>query len=209
MYLFSRVNTMTGARIRDGVQFAGEITDYVNSHSELDVSAHSFIFGRPLGTLAWSCMVETHAQMLAATEALTGDDSYLDQTAKASELFVGPAEDSFREVLHTAGELTAPGRYTTAVLAKGNAERMADVMMWGMEMTDIVQKVSGRPSAFLADAYADFGGVAWLTAFDDADSIDTMRTELRSDPDYLAHMAGSAGMFIPGSGHGSLVQLIS
>ena len=208
MYLFTRVNTMTGSRLRDGIQFAGEITDYVNGHSDLDVSGHSFVFGRPPGTLAWSCMVENHAQMLGATDALNGDDSYLDRTAKASELFVGSPEDSFREVLHTAGEMDGPPRYTSAVLANCNAERMADVMAWGPEMTDIVNKVSGRPSMFLGDAYGDFGGVAWLTAFDDADSIDAMRAALTADADYLTHMAGSAGMFIPGSGHTSLVQRI-
>ncbi len=209
MYLFTRINTMAGARIRDAIGFAGEITDYVNHHSDLEVSAHSFVFGRPPGTLAWSCLVESHAAMLAANATLNGDDSYLDQTSKAAELFLGPPEDMFREVLHVAGEVTGPSAYTSSVLATCNADRMADTVAWGMEMADLVHRVSGRACMFVGDAYGPFGGVGWLTGFDDAESLDTMRGALRDDADYVSHMGGSTGLFIPGSGRSSLVQRIT
>ena len=208
MYLFTRINTMSAARARDAIHFAGEITDYVNSHSELDVTAHSFLFGRPTGTLAWSCTVERHAQIIAAENALNGDDSYMDRPAKATELFLGPPEDAFREILHAAGDMDAPPRFTSAVLATCNADRMGDAMAWGVEMAELVNAVSGRPCAFLGDAYGAFGGVAWLTAFEDADSIDDLRGQLQADDRYLSKMSASTGLFVPGTGRTSLLQRV-
>jgi hypothetical protein len=208
MYLFTRINTMAGARLRDGIRFSGEITEFVNETSELDVSLHSFVFGRPPGTVAWSCVVEDHATMLQASAALEGDDNYLDRTTKAADLFEGHPQDDFREVVHVAGQMDGPGRYTSSVLASCQSDRMADVMAWGVEMADLVHGVSGRPCAFLADAYGDFSGVAWITSFDDPTSLDSLRSGLRENADYLGHLARSGGLFIPGTGRTSLLQLV-
>lgn len=209
MYLFTRTNTVAGTHVREAMSFSVDIATYVNTHSDLDVSLHNFVFGRPMGTVAWSCMVDTHADMAAATAQLLADDSYLDQTSKGAELFVGPAEDALREVLHAAGEVDGPTAYTSSVLAQANVERIADVVAWGANMADLINRISGRTCMFLADAYGPFGGVAWLTAYDDAAAIDGMRIALREHPDYLAAMAESGGLFVPGSGRTSLVQRVA
>jgi hypothetical protein len=206
MYLFTRTATMAPSHLREALSFSADITTYVNHHTELEVSNHMFLYGRPQGTVAWSCLIEDHTQMARANEALFADDSYLDQTSKAAELFVGPAEDALREVLHVAGEMDGPSAYTSAVISSASADRMADALAWGVEMAELVRRVSGRTCVFLADTYGSFGGVGWLTGFDDPAAIDAMRGSLREDEQYLTAMAASTGLFITGSGRTSLVQ---
>ncbi|MCU1499863.1 MAG: hypothetical protein JWM47_3816 [Acidimicrobiales bacterium] len=209
MYLLTRMNTVKGSHERTAMEFAPQMTEHVRAVSGLDLTLSDFIFGQPPVTLMWSAMVEDHAVMLAAIERLAADETYTDLSTGSADLFIGPSEDHFRAVVHTAGEMTDVSPLTTTVVATCCADRISDATAWAVEMTDLMHRLTGEGSMFLTDAYGPFGGVAWFMGLADMAAVESMREALRSDEEYLALLARSAGLFLPGSASTSLSQRLS
>ena len=105
MYVFSRLLTLKGSP-RQSMAWATEMTAYVNAHSDLNVSLWATQFGNPVGTVAWTAQVDSHAALAAATAGLVADDGYYNLLEKAADLVNAPAQDAFRLVLH--GDIGAP-----------------------------------------------------------------------------------------------------
>jgi hypothetical protein len=176
------------------------MTAYVNAHSDLNVSLWATQFGNPVGTVAWTAQVDSHAALAAATAGLIGDDGYHDLLEKAADLVNAPAQDAFRLVVH--GELGSPpigsvAGLITAVVAGG---KQADAMAWGVETSKHVTAVTGSPVAFCSDVYGTFGQVTWIAIYPDLPMLDKAQEVLGSDADYAKRLAKAGDLFEPGSG---------
>ena len=62
MHLFSRVATLTGGPVKP-LDWASRITARVNEVGDLDTTLWTAAFGYPGGTVAWSTIVESRAQL--------------------------------------------------------------------------------------------------------------------------------------------------
>ncbi len=201
MLMFSRLVTLTGSP-RKSMPWAVGITEYVNAHGSLPVTCWSGTFGYPLGTVAWSSMVESQAALAAATGQLVGDAGYLDLIEAAADLVTTPGTDSLREVIYgSPGEPPAIGAVVSVTTAIAVVDRMADAVGWAVEIGQHVESVIGTPIGVLTDVYGTMGGIAWIGASADFAASDAARAKLNADADYLKHIAGSKDLFIPGSGH--------
>ncbi|MEO8267706.1 MAG: hypothetical protein ABI706_19560 [Ilumatobacteraceae bacterium] len=178
------------------------ITEYVNAHGALPVTCWSGTFGYPIGTVAWSSMVESQAALAAATGQLIGDAGYLDLIESAADLVGAPGSDSLREVIYgTPGEPPAIGAVATVTTATAVVDRMADAVGWAVQVGQHVESVIGTPVAVLTDVFGTMGGITWIGSAPDFAAGDAARAKLNADADYLKHLAGSKDLFIPGSGH--------
>jgi hypothetical protein len=201
MLLFSRLITLTGSP-RKSMPWAVGITEYVNAHSSLSVTCWAGSFGYPIGTVAWSSMVESQAALAAGTAGLLADGGYLDMIESAADLVSSPGHDLLREVIYgTPGEPPAVGSLVTVTTATAVVDRLADAIGWAVEVGQHVESVIGTPVAVLTDVFGTMGGIAWLGAQPDAASADAARAKLNADGDYLKRVSGSKDLFIPGSGH--------
>ena len=77
MHLFSRVATLTGGPV-EPVEWAVGITGKVNEIMDVEVSLWQGVFGYPLGTVAWSAMVESRAHLAEQTAKLAADSTFLE-----------------------------------------------------------------------------------------------------------------------------------
>ena len=208
MLLFSRIVTPTGS-LRRVMTFAGEVTAYVNANSPLDVTCWSGTFGYPIGTLAWSSMVASQSELAAATAGLLGQDGYLDLLDSAADLVAAPGQDVLREVIYgTPGEPPAVGSVAAITTATAVVDRMAEAVGWAVEIAQHIEGVLGSPIAVLTDVYGTMGGVTWIGIQPDIAAADVASGKLRADADYLGKLAGSKGLFLPGSGHVAQVTRI-
>jgi hypothetical protein len=199
MYVFSRLLTLKRSP-RQSMAWATEMTAYVNAHSDLNVSLWATQFGNPVGTVAWTAQVDSHAALAAATAGLIADNGYYDLLEKAADLVNAPAQDAFRLVVH--GDPGAPpiGSFAgliTAVVAGG---KQADAMAWGVETSKHVTAVTGIPVAFCSDVYGTFGQVTWIAIYPDLAMLDKAQEVLGSDADYAKRLAKAGDLFEPGSG---------
>ena len=62
MHLFSRLGVVNGGPV-ETLEWAVNITTRVNQAMDVDVSLWQGQFGYPLGTLAWTALVESRAQL--------------------------------------------------------------------------------------------------------------------------------------------------
>ena len=178
------------------------ITGYVNAHSSLDVSCWLGNFGYPVGTVAWSALVESQAALTAGTAELLVDPGYFDLIESAADLVAGPGQDSLRELIYgTPAEPPAIGAVANVTTATAIVDSMADAVGWAVEMAHYVESVISTPVAVLTDVFGTMGTITWISSQPDAAATDAARGKLTSDGDYLKRVSGSKGLFIEGSGH--------
>lgn len=201
MYLFSRAVTLRGSPRRVG-PWVQQITAYVREHSSLDAAAWRADFGHPIGTMVWTARVDSHAALAEATGRLAADEGYLDLLESGQDLIVAPGEDSLREMLHgAAGDPPPVGSTATVTEATALVDRMADAIGWGVEMAEHVEQVTDAPVSLSRNVYGTLGRLTWIGIQPDAAATDATNAKLSADPGYLSRMTGTAGLFLPGSGH--------
>lgn len=183
--------------------WAVDMTSYVNANSDLQTACWSATFGYPLGTVAWSAIVESQAALAAGTASLLAQGGYLDRVESAQELAPTPGYDVLRQLVHGApGEPPALGAIANITTATAVVDRMEQAMAWALEITVHAEEKIGQPVSLFTDVFGTMGGVAWITIAADAAAADAAaQAALGADPTYPKLISGSKDLFIPGSGH--------
>lgn len=208
MLLFSRIVTPHGSP-RRSIGFALEATAYVNANSSLQLRCWSGGFGYPVGTVGWSCFAESQAELAAATSDLLSQSAYHDLLESGEDLLGTPGQDTLTELVYGAPSEEPPiGAVGVITRAVAVVDRMADAVTYGVEVAQHVESVTSTPVAFCTDLYGPMGGMAWISVGPDAAAADEARGKLLADAGHLAKLKESAGLFIPGSGHTSMVTRI-
>ncbi len=207
MYQFARLLTLRGDE-RETAAWATEMTALVNDRMDLDVSLWASVFGFPVGTVGWSAIVEGRAHLAQETASLATDAEYHDLAAKAAEWIQAPAEDILRSIVHGGpGDEPPPvgavASVTEAVAAGG---KMSEAIGWATDMATYGTDLIGAQVNFLVNAYGDFGGMAFITIFPDMAAADAATEKIRADAGYIQRVESTAGLFLDGSAHQSLLQ---
>lgn len=211
MIIFQRMVTFDGP-VQEVTPWAMEITERVNHTTDLDVSLWQGLFGGPLGTFAWSTLVDNLTALEASFDALGADAAFLDLQAKASDWVSTPGEDRLLRMVHqTGGEYRRPdvGAYaevTSAVPADG---KYGQVGVWAVEIADLHAQVTDSSVLFCTSAYGDFGAVAWLGLYESAAALDNGADAISKDTDYIAAIDAGAGLFVEGSATRTLGRRIA
>ena len=210
MYQFGRLLTLQGDP-RETMPWATEVTAHVNSLTDMNVTLWGTVFGYPVGTLAWSAIVEGRAQLGAEMVKMPADNAYLDLVSKAQDWVTAPAQDIFRKVVH-GGPGDAPpavgavASITQAVAATG---KMPEAVAWAVDMAQHASSVTGTNVSLLVNAYGDFGGMAFISTVADMATADAAADALQADADYVGKIGASSGLFVDGSAHQSLLQRLA
>ncbi len=201
MHLFSRVATLTGGPV-EPIEWAMNVTAKVDQIMEVDVSLWQSRFGYPLGTVAWSAMVESRAHLDEQMAKTTADSGFLDLVGQGQPFIAVPPQDTLRSVVHITREPgSAPIGAWVEVTSVTPAEgKLADAMAWGVEIADHYTTVTDTGAAFLADDYGTFGQLTWIAVHDDGAAADAAEEATAADAGFLAAIDGAADLFQPGTG---------
>jgi hypothetical protein len=185
-----------------------DLATYVNAHTDLDWSVRTVLFGAPLGTLAFTARVESHAALAKATAGLNTDDAFLDLIEKVSPFLAGPPQDQLREVIHGAPSESSIGQVAQLVTATVAGGKFATAMAWGVEIADHVTSTTKAPIAFCRNLYGPFGQLSWISTVSDMAGADTAAAALAADGSYLEALDKAGDLFEPGSASTTLSQRI-
>ncbi len=206
------INVRSGvvdASLPEAVGFAVEAAQDVEDATGLAVGVWRAVYGRPLGSLAWSVQVDSFADLATMNQKLAENESFLAKSENARSLFMaGSFQDSLTRVVHSAGTPGAVG-YVSGLTATGQAGKTAEVMAFGVDIADYVSSVTGNATMFCVDAFAAVGQVTWITAYAEAASIDEAQEQLMGDPGYLERTSAVADLFVAGTGQMALSQRIN
>jgi hypothetical protein len=209
MQIFSRTLGTMGPQ-DEIMAWATDMTAYASEKSGNEVALWVPLFGWPVGTLGWSMRVDGLAGMQAAFAPMTEDPGYFAKVAEAREWVNSPAED--RLVTSLTGELGDPPpvgsmvTITTAVMAGG---RYGEAIAWGLDVAAHVSELTGIPTIFGTEEFGTFGTVQWIGGTPDAASADAARNAMNADDKYMGMLSSVGELFLPGSGHRSLLTRVA
>jgi hypothetical protein len=211
MIIFQRLVTFEGPP-EEVTPWALEITEAVNQRTNLNVSLWQGLFGGPVGSLAWSALVENLTALEAATDSLGSDAAYLSLVSKARDWTRAPGEDFLLRMIHAAGGdyvRPAVGAYaegTAAVPAEG---KLAKAAAFGVEIADIHSKLTHSSVLFCTSEYGAFGEMRWLALYDSAAAVDAAAEAIAKDEDYSAKLDAAGELFVEGLARRTLARRIA
>jgi hypothetical protein len=188
------------------------MAELVSRKTQLPVSLWATRLGAPVGTLTYTTMLQSLAELDAADSSLLADEEYLNYVAEFQPFVAGPPVDRAVEVVHSAGgeyrraDVGAVGNVVTAQVANA---RFGAAIKWSIEVADLVAEVTGHPGVLGRDVAGDFGTVVWIATMPDVGTLDTANEALGKDPRYLAKLDEMGDIFLPGSGHTSILRRIA
>jgi hypothetical protein len=211
MIIFQRLVTFEGPP-EEVTPWALEITEAVNQRTNLNVSLWQGLFGAPVGSLAWSALVDNLTALEAATDSLASDPTYLSLVSKARDWTRAPGEDFLLRMIHTAGGdyvRPAVGAYaegTAAIPAEG---KLAKAAAFGVEIADIHSKLTHSSVLFCTSEYGAFGEMRWLALYDSAAAVDAAAEAIAKDEAYGAKLDAAGKLFVEGLARRTLARRIA
>jgi hypothetical protein len=211
MHMYSRLLTLQGGPVRP-MEWAQKVTERVNAVMDVDVTLWSAAFGYPGGTVAWSTIVESRAQLADNFAKAGADQGFLDLAEEGAEFVTGPFTDTLRTIAHMTTEPTgeappmgAVAELVTAVAAGG---KFAAATAWGAEIADQYKAVTGTDAVFLIDDYGPFGQVTWISLHETPAAADAAAAAAAGDEAYAKAIEKAGDLFLDGSGtRGSVIRI--
>ena len=203
MFLFSR-QIQTRGDVRKVAPWATQMCEIVNRKSELDVSLWATVYGAPLGTIAFTTLVQSQTSLEAGSASLVVDDEYLDHAVAGEDFIIGTAEDHLVEILHTSGgeyRRADVGSVATVTTALVTAGKYAEAGAWAIEVADLGSEITDVPSIVGNDTAGQFGTLAWISTVPDMASADQGNEQLNKDPRFMQKLGEISGLFVEGSGN--------
>jgi hypothetical protein len=208
MYLFARNRTCAPDRVAEATAFAVDIAAKVSSITGKELAVWQGVYGVPITSFGWTTTVDSYAEMGEAREKLMADSGYIETLEAAAHLFADAPEDVIADIVATAGEGGHQGEYSSIVMAQCAGGRIGEAMGWGVEMMNHVSSVTGRDNLFARSMHGPWASVAWFSLAASLEEVDAAAAALNADPDYLAKVDSSDGLFLPGSGESRLTRRI-
>ncbi|MGZ4718478.1 MAG: hypothetical protein ACXWCB_17455, partial [Acidimicrobiales bacterium] len=182
MYLYSRRTRLTTF---DGVDWANRIKDRVIEVSGNECQLWATMYGAGYGTLSWTSWFPDLAALQASGDALIADDGYLALSAEGANLTTGGVDDLLLKPLYGEVDPERPITYVTGVVATCAAGNIERAMTKGVEIAQKAESVTGLPTMFLSNVTGPYGGISWLTGYEDIAAMEKAETALNSDPAFV------------------------
>lgn len=205
MQLFSR-QVMTTGPADAAVGWATEIAAAATKLMGTEVAVWGAGFGAPVGAMAFTARVEGVADLMTRAAPLAGDAGYAALLAKGAELMAAPPSDSLATPLHgDMGDPPPVGSFavvTNVVIGNG---KYAEAVGWGIDIAQHVTGLTGMPVGVMMQEYGPFGTMTFIGIGADAAAVDASAAATNGDADYVAKLSAAGDLFVPNSGHRTLV----
>ncbi|MFZ4719858.1 MAG: hypothetical protein ACOYMR_10555 [Ilumatobacteraceae bacterium] len=204
MYLFTR-QAVLGGDPAAAQQWAVRIGAHVTATCSTPIAVWAGEFGSPVGSVTWSAQVESLAGM-SVFDPLGGDAAYAAMVTDGAAFSTGPHVATLRSPLTPprAGDSPAIGSIATVTVAVAAGGKLAKAAEWGLAVSAHVEKITGEPISFMADAFGAFGQFTWIGVSADAAAADAANDKINADPAYLEMLDQAGGLFVDAMAHRSL-----
>lgn len=155
--------------------------------------------GTAPGSVGWSTMVSSMAELQGYLGAIDGDQNYL-ALAQAGQDHVDSMEpDRLLQLVHgEITERTPVGGIVGVVTASINPGHGNDARAWAPTVADAWTSATGVPAVVASNAAGDMSEMHWLVTFADAGAVDAANAKAMTSEAYLAELAAGDGLFAAG-----------
>lgn len=208
MYIFNRTRQAHPDHFIEAMTSSVEVAKKVTEVTGLEIHVWQTRFGAPVGTITWSCRLDSQAELHEATEKLAVDATYVDMAMSMASQYVGPAEDAMMRVVSGTPADTPSSFYVVTMASMANG-KYAEAIEWGAAMQDYSCSALGAPGVFGTATYGGFADVAWLMGRESMAEVDAAADWEMSDAGYHERIQAASELFIPGSGHQRLIERLN
>jgi hypothetical protein len=202
MYLYSTSARSGVANPVKVMEWALNMTEKINQISEVRTSLWTSAMSPAMGTMAWTSVVSDLA-IIEDTEAkLAADPGYNDLVGQATSLLSSDAADqTLMQLVHADPDAAAVDAHyastTRATLAPGS---MVSGIELGVELAQMVKKITGRPTSFAVSVTGDYGAVMWVSMAETIQQVQASIEAINSDTNFAKAVDNKAGKaYLPGA----------
>lgn len=193
MYLFTRRTRLTSA---EGLAWAASICPKVAEVTGTEVQLWGSVYGPGYGTITWTAWVPDLATLEGIGDKLQADAGYGELTAQGAGLTDGTMDDGLLQPLYGEPDPAANNTYVMGVQAVVAGGQSVRAMTAGVELAQTAESISGRSTMFMRGITGPYGGVGWLTGFENVSQIDAFSEALAADPSWAAKVDSTDGAFV-------------
>jgi hypothetical protein len=212
MYLFGRRARLAGGKIRESMAWATGIAEKVTQISGTPVGVWSQVYSPEVGEIVWVTFMPDLSALEAFSDKCLVDDGYIAEVERGAQFILpGSVGDVLQVILHGEPDPNREVNYT-AVVRTTISGGIANGTTLGIEIAQKAEALTGTPTAFLADATGNFGGVSWITAYASIEEVERAQMTINTDPGFvelLDSRAATAYADVPGASTQTLYRRIA
>jgi hypothetical protein len=201
VYIVNRTRVAKPGKMGDAIASFQASRRLVQRFTGRELLLAAPVFGQRPGTLTMALVVEGRADWFDVLDRLRSDAEAV-ELEQRTDCFEGPGEDSIRAVLHLGGvdpTKTDERAFVQWWTSQIDHFRFDDAMAWAIGVADHVTGLTSVPVAVAADAYGDFGTIAWIASLRSAQQGDAMNEAMLGDATWRKMLADADGLFVPAS----------
>jgi len=204
MYRTSRLINGHAGQMQQRIALTLAVIQRANSKHGGQLSCSVQIGGDP-GVILVGGAYEHLADYEKMRASMAGDSELQLMMAGAGTMSTS-IQDTIARVIVPTGE---PAGWVTANTARMHMPKVADAMMFGVEVAEYVKQLTGKQVGFSSVVTGDLSRVAWVMFAKDMAEIEAVEEQTQSDPGYMALFGRSEGLFVDGSLQASIWQRLS
>jgi len=193
MYLFTRRARLHSAA---GLEWAVAILGRVKEVTGSDVQLWGNAYSPGFGTISWTSWHADLGSLEGAMGKLQGDAKFAELSAEGSSLVEGPVDDGLVQLIYGAPDPAASTQLVNGVQAVCAAGNFARGMTAGVEIAQKVEAVAGVPMLFGRGLTGPYGGVGWLSGYENLVAFESAQEKLAVDPGFLEFIDSTKGCYV-------------
>jgi hypothetical protein len=188
-YMFNRAMRLAPGNYLDSMAWAAKITEKVNAAGGPQFGLWSRVLSPELGTISWSTIVENIGDLTSLEEKLVADGGYLEMVEEGTRYGDGTgANDGLGQLLYVDPDAGPAPQYASITISELAPGATADGIALGVEVSQRVKAITGRPTLFGASLTGPYGQVAWFVLADSIDEIQAGNEAIGADADWVTMM---------------------
>lgn len=186
MYLFTRRGRLV--RGLEGVAWAAAIRDHARDVLNTEVALWTTSFSPATGTVSWTTNWADLGSLEESMGRLMRDKRYQELVREGQAFMAGGVEDGLYELLYvSASELSnihVAGTVTAVIAQRKGGEAVTA----GIAIAQKFEAITRGPTAFFVNVTGNYGGVGWISLYEDLAAVETANHKVASDESWLSYL---------------------
>jgi hypothetical protein len=193
MYLFTRQARISGP---DAFKWAATIRDHVAKVTASEIQLWATTLSPGYGTVTWVSSWDDLASLETSFAKLVGDAKYLALAAEGAPFINGGIDDMLYQSLYDGSGASGSVQLVSSIQAVCTNGQIAKALTNGVEIAQKAESTGGRPTMFLTNVTGNYGGVGWLTGYENLAAFEEANAKLNADANWLAYLDGATTCYV-------------
>ncbi len=188
MYLFARQARLIGP---DAVKWASTIRDHVATVTKSEIQLWATTLSPGFGTVTWTSSWDDLGSLETSFAKLVGDAKYQALATEGAQFINGGVDDTLYQSLYDGSGESGSIQLVSSIQAVCATGQLMTALANGVEIAQKAESATGRPTMFLTNVTGNYGGVGWLSGYENLAAFEDANAKLNADANWLAFIDGA------------------